>query len=154
MVRVGLRDPASSEPDDHDPSFEGHAMARAVEYVSAYGVEDHVRTTTLRRPLDDLDEVLLPIVYGNLRAKLLANDDLLRASGCGDHPRPCGFRDLDGRRAHTARARMHEHRLTRLQLRPVAQGYVACLVGDGERGRLLERHGFARRKDARYRHGD
>src|SRR5215207_7531329 len=79
MIRGGLRDPASSEPDDHDPTFEGYATARAVEYISAYGVEDHVRATTLRRPLDDLDEVLLPIVYGYLRTELLANADLLAA---------------------------------------------------------------------------
>ena len=111
VVRGGLRDPASSEPDDHDPTFEGDAPPGAVKDVPAYGVEDHISAAAIRRLLDDLDEVLLPVINGHLRAELLANPDLLGTTCGGDHPRARGLRDLDGRRAHPARTSVHEHRL-------------------------------------------
>ena len=77
-----------------------------------------------------------------------ADPDLLRPAGRGDDARPRGPGYLYRRRSHSPGPRVDQNRLAFPQRRPAVESDVGGLVGDVQRGGLLEGHRLRARKDA------
>src|SRR5919199_5373204 len=147
MVGRGLGYPAAREPHDDNTPLEAHAFPREVEHVTPYGVEDDVCPTSTGRLFDDVDEVLLFVVYSDLGPELPADFDLLRTPGRRDHTRPGRHRELYGRRAHTAGARMHQDSLAFAEVCPPVKTEEGGLIDEVHRCGDLERHRVREGKD-------
>ena len=112
------------------------------------GVVHDVGTFAAGELLHRVDEVLLLVVDREVDAELLQDLDLLRSARGRDHHRARGAAQLDRRAADTARARVHEQRLARLQRGAPMQREVTGLVHDVQRRRGRERHRIGNREHA------
>ena len=127
------RDAAGCETDHHQPALEGYALGRAVVDVAADRVVDHVRARPRGEVLDRLNEVVVLVVDGEVRAQLPAELDLCGRPRCGDHAGAGGFAQLDRGAPDAAGAGMDEQDLTRLQAGSPVKTEVAGLVGQHQR---------------------
>jgi hypothetical protein len=99
------------QPDRDEPSTDGEHLDVAVEVRAAHVVEHDVGAVPAGLLPDPGDEVLLPVVDGDLGAELATARQLLgAASGDGDSGAVVR-RKLDRHRADAARPAVHEDHL-------------------------------------------
>ena len=102
-----------------------------LEGLSADGVDDEMNGVLPDRGFDRFDEGAGLVVDEVRRAEVPQAGELVVARGGGEHLGAGGAGDLDGREPDAARARVHEHALTFLELAQREER----LVGGAERHR-------------------
>src|SRR5262245_23927455 len=99
---------AALERDLHDAAVDRGSLVVALDVVAADHVDDELGAPTAGRLLGDADEVLGPVVHGDVGAEPAACLAFLRRSGRGDDPGAERLGELDRRCADARGAAVNE----------------------------------------------
>src|SRR5690606_7636362 len=97
------------------PPFNGERAEIALDVVAADHIKDQIDALAVRQLLDDLDEILLPVVDPPLRAEFLDRPAFVIGRCRRKDPRAERPGKLDGRRSDAACAAMDEEALPAIE---------------------------------------
>ena len=129
---------ALQEGDLDQPPLYGQAFQVLGDVVAADHVEDHVDPLAAGRLVDDLDEILGPIIDRKGGAQFLAFRAFFVGAGGGENARPEMAGKLDRGRADAARPAMDQEAFADLQPAPLEHASQQRLIDE-----LLARVGGA-----------